>query len=529
MSRTQRHTPYTVRPGDTLWGIAEKYLGAGTEWPRIFLYNNSEFVKDSTGVRGIQDPTLIHPGQLLYLPHVAGLPMAHPIQHSDPLGEPYIVKPGDTLSKIARAVLGSAKKWRDIYEYNNRPEVVARTGRGIDDPDLIYVGQALLISRGSSAAPKRGTAPGGSKRGTAPGGPTRGGAKPTGSDRSHLSSQPEATDYMQGFRNASPAPEAGGRTPPPKAGGRTPPDPRQVLLNPPLPIATWGLDWLMKPRSLFGDWLGRFSLPFAAWYAVPDVPLLSAESPLWKVEILFWGGLWITVGTPFMSPKAFWTLSSTATGVFTKRELDAGVMRMFVDHLVSFNFWTRKFYYRSIHFAPFGVLGQAIGVGYKIEGGVFTMRFEVRFPDLKTRLDIPTFPAYAQNFDLRCVVELTWKGRLPPVPPKKPSDKWFHEWFKVYVRNPAPAPGPAVASARGRPTEGLEPMPAPLVPPISPQDGVGPDGEVKFRMEVVKNTILFGILASLFWPLMRGTPMSPAAILPFIDPPGMRRGPGKEL
>ncbi len=47
---------YTVKPGDTLWAIAKKFLGDGRRWREI--YNNNV---DVIG----KDPNLIRPGQVL--------------------------------------------------------------------------------------------------------------------------------------------------------------------------------------------------------------------------------------------------------------------------------------------------------------------------------------------------------------------------------------------------------------------------------------------------------------------------------
>ena len=49
----------TVRPGDTLWAIAEKYLGNGLRYKEIMALNNLS-------------STLIHPGQVLRLPVSGG-------------------------------------------------------------------------------------------------------------------------------------------------------------------------------------------------------------------------------------------------------------------------------------------------------------------------------------------------------------------------------------------------------------------------------------------------------------------------
>lgn len=48
----------------------------------------------------------------------------------------YTVVKGDSLSKIAKALLGDAQKWRALYEANKDT---------IKNPDLIYPGQVLKL------------------------------------------------------------------------------------------------------------------------------------------------------------------------------------------------------------------------------------------------------------------------------------------------------------------------------------------------------------------------------------------------
>lgn len=51
-------TTYTVVPGDTLWGISERYYGTGIRYPEIAAAN------------GIENPNLIFPGQVFVIPGV---------------------------------------------------------------------------------------------------------------------------------------------------------------------------------------------------------------------------------------------------------------------------------------------------------------------------------------------------------------------------------------------------------------------------------------------------------------------------
>ncbi len=48
----------------------------------------------------------------------------------------YVVKSGDSLSKISQQFYGDANQWRKIYEANRDQ---------IKNPDLIYPGQTLVI------------------------------------------------------------------------------------------------------------------------------------------------------------------------------------------------------------------------------------------------------------------------------------------------------------------------------------------------------------------------------------------------
>lgn len=49
---------HTVVSGDTLWGIAQKYYGNGTQWPKIFDANRDK----------IKDPHWIWPAQVFVIP-----------------------------------------------------------------------------------------------------------------------------------------------------------------------------------------------------------------------------------------------------------------------------------------------------------------------------------------------------------------------------------------------------------------------------------------------------------------------------
>jgi hypothetical protein len=60
-----QHHRYTVIERDTLWSIAERELGGGSQWSRIWRYNNRPEVREAYG---FPDPDLIYVGQVLLLP-----------------------------------------------------------------------------------------------------------------------------------------------------------------------------------------------------------------------------------------------------------------------------------------------------------------------------------------------------------------------------------------------------------------------------------------------------------------------------
>lgn len=51
-------------------------------------------------------------------------------------GQTYVIKEGDTLSHIAKSILGDSSRWREIYELNKN---------SIADPNQIQAGQTILV------------------------------------------------------------------------------------------------------------------------------------------------------------------------------------------------------------------------------------------------------------------------------------------------------------------------------------------------------------------------------------------------
>lgn len=104
-----------VRPGDSLWKIAQEKLGKGVRWPELLAANP-----------GIADPNHIVAGSQIYLPADG---------ESSRLSSKVIVQKGDTLSQIAKARLGRASLWSCIAQAN--PD--------IHDANVIYEGESLVV------------------------------------------------------------------------------------------------------------------------------------------------------------------------------------------------------------------------------------------------------------------------------------------------------------------------------------------------------------------------------------------------
>ena len=131
-----RYVDYTVKPDDTMWTIAQQWLGDANRWVAIARANPAI------------NPDRLRVGQRLRLPPVrGGVPAAlPPPQRTDPTtarraadrrATLHTVRSGDTLTGIAERYYRQADNWRLIYEHNR-----ATIGR---NPDRLKVGTRLQI------------------------------------------------------------------------------------------------------------------------------------------------------------------------------------------------------------------------------------------------------------------------------------------------------------------------------------------------------------------------------------------------
>ena len=101
---------YVVKNGDTLWGIAERYLGKGAKYLELKSLN------------GLTSDT-IYPGQTLKIP----------TERQSESYTTYTIQKGDTLWSVARRFLGDGTRYKEIMNLNSL------------ESTTIYPGQVLKI------------------------------------------------------------------------------------------------------------------------------------------------------------------------------------------------------------------------------------------------------------------------------------------------------------------------------------------------------------------------------------------------
>jgi nucleoid-associated protein YgaU len=104
-----------AQPGDSLWKLAEKYLGRGTDWPLLAAANPQ-----------LSDPTRLQVGTPVHLPDAAANP---------PLSTSVRVQRGDSLWKLTHVHFGNAQAWNCIAQANPQ----------LQNANLIFPGQVLTI------------------------------------------------------------------------------------------------------------------------------------------------------------------------------------------------------------------------------------------------------------------------------------------------------------------------------------------------------------------------------------------------
>lgn len=112
---TAGYDTVTVQKGDTLWGLAQKYLGSGSRYKEFMTLNSLT-------------STTIHVGLVLMIPGTS-----KQAADAGKATNTYTVKKGDSLWRIAQSILGNGSRYKEIMSLT-----------GISST-TIYAGQVLTV------------------------------------------------------------------------------------------------------------------------------------------------------------------------------------------------------------------------------------------------------------------------------------------------------------------------------------------------------------------------------------------------
>ncbi|MBV9578102.1 MAG: LysM peptidoglycan-binding domain-containing protein [Chloroflexi bacterium] len=133
---------YVVRPGDTLWSIAEHAYGSGTAYRRLVDANVGRSMADG---QVFTAHGVIRPGWQLVVPDATW-------QAEDSNGQRwYTVRAGDSLSSIAASTLGDPLRWTDLFELN-RGAVTDDGRHTLVDANIIWPGLHLRLPDAAATA-----------------------------------------------------------------------------------------------------------------------------------------------------------------------------------------------------------------------------------------------------------------------------------------------------------------------------------------------------------------------------------------
>lgn len=129
-------TWHTVKPGETLSKIALDYYGDRNAWRRIVEANPDRIRNADNVPQGVEIRIPRPAGQPNAAPNATTPRQPTPPASTPPPARTHTVARGESLSTIAARYLGSAGKWRDLYDYNKSV---------ISDPDNVREGTTLRI------------------------------------------------------------------------------------------------------------------------------------------------------------------------------------------------------------------------------------------------------------------------------------------------------------------------------------------------------------------------------------------------
>ncbi|RZB36029.1 MAG: hypothetical protein SRB2_02534 [Desulfobacteraceae bacterium Eth-SRB2] len=123
----EKYIIHTIKPGESLSMVAKTYYGDYKKFPIIAKFNN------------MSDATRIEVGQNIKVPEIEGVSLLTRKQEIE-TGKKYIIhtiKPGESLSMVAKTYYGDYKKFQIIAEFNNMFDATQITvGQNIKVPEI---------------------------------------------------------------------------------------------------------------------------------------------------------------------------------------------------------------------------------------------------------------------------------------------------------------------------------------------------------------------------------------------------------
>ncbi|KDA06946.1 hypothetical protein DC31_00175 [Microbacterium sp. CH12i] len=135
---------YTVQSGDSLWAIAQQYLGDGNRYEEIIELNRDT---PQPGGYTVGQRSGIDPGMILTLPAAAATDATPAAAQAD---EERTIVAGDTLWDIAEDELGAGERYTEIYDASSL--ITQADGQHLSDPNLILPGWTVVIPAEAGAA-----------------------------------------------------------------------------------------------------------------------------------------------------------------------------------------------------------------------------------------------------------------------------------------------------------------------------------------------------------------------------------------
>jgi nucleoid-associated protein YgaU len=139
----QQPVTHIIGPTDSLYSLAQEYLGNGSRWPEIWELNQG--ITMSNG-QPFADPDFVTDGTVVTIPAGGEAALTGQEDSTDTI---HIVQRGQHLYGLAEDYYGDGEQWTRIWEAN-RGRTFA-DGRTFTDPDRIFTSWDLHIPAGSES------------------------------------------------------------------------------------------------------------------------------------------------------------------------------------------------------------------------------------------------------------------------------------------------------------------------------------------------------------------------------------------